>query len=303
MIDRNELSEKELWEVLPTTDGQERAEVLLALAKQASYRNSSEEALALCETAHEIYKSLGATAADADIANAYTGIGYSLKQLNKTEEAVKVLGKAVDIYRADHFPFIDDLLRTQAIWYSEMDQWEKTLECHLEATRVNEVDGNQEWLAKSQFNVGVAYGHLGNFPEAIQQYRLAREIFKKLKMVPEVGNCDEAVAEAYVELGNWELAIEAGYRALDIARTTGSNERQMWTLYHLGKARVLKENFEMAEIELNQALELSKVFDEVNWKFVVSVESEIANLMRLKKRFEEADAIDARIATIRDILG
>jgi tetratricopeptide (TPR) repeat protein len=303
VIDRNELSEKELWEVLPTTDGQERAEVLLALAKQASYRNSSEEALALCETAHEIYKSLGATAADADIANAYTGIGYSLKQLNKTEEAVKVLGKAVDIYRADHFPFIDDLLRTQAIWYSEMDQWEKTLECHLEATRVNEVDGNQEWLAKSQFNVGVAYGHLGNFPEAIQQYRLAREIFKKLKMVPEVGNCDEAVAEAYVELGNWELAIEAGYRALDIARTTGSNERQMWTLYHLGKARVLKENFEMAEIELNQALELSKVFDEVNWKFVVSVESEIANLMRLKKRFEEADAIDARIATIRDILG
>jgi tetratricopeptide (TPR) repeat protein len=292
-----------LWAVLPTTDGQERAEVLLALAKQVGYRGSNEEALALCEAAHEIYRSLGATAADADIANAYTGIGYSLKQLNKTEEAVKVLAKAVDIYREDQFPYIDDLLRTQAIWYSEIDQWDKTLECHLEATRVNEIDGNQEWLAKSQFNVGVAYGHLGNFPEAIQHYRSAREIFKKLKMVPEVGNCDEAVAEAYVELGNWELAMESGYRALNIAKTTGSAERQMWTLYHLGKALVLKEEFDVAENNLEQALEFAKNSEEINWKFVVSVESEIANLMRLLGRFEQANETDARIATIREILG
>ena len=102
-----------MWKLLPQRDGEERADVLLALSKKAGYRGANEEALALAETAQDIYISLGATAADADIANAYTGISYSLKQLNKTEEAIRVLNKAVDIYREDHYPYIDDLLRTK----------------------------------------------------------------------------------------------------------------------------------------------------------------------------------------------
>jgi tetratricopeptide (TPR) repeat protein len=302
-IEDKELNEKQLWEILPHRDGQGRAEVLLALSKQAGFRGSFEEALALAETAQEIYKSLGATVADEDIANAFTGISYSLKQLNKTEEAVRVLDKAVAIYREDHFPFVDDLLRTQAIWYSEMGQWEKTLDCHLEATRVNEIDGNQEWLAKSQYNVGVAYGHLGNFPEAVKQYKLAREIFKSLRMVAEVSRCDEALAEAYVELGGWELALEAGNRALDVARTAGWLVRLSWIYFHLGKAKVLAEDFDQAEVDLSDALILANRADETDWNLIVSIESETANLLRLKNRFQEADAIDARIATIREILG
>jgi tetratricopeptide (TPR) repeat protein len=131
--------------LLPQRDGEERADVLLALSKKAGYRGANEEALALAETAQDIYTSLGSTAADADIANAYTGISYSLRQLNKTEEAIRVLDKAVDIYREDHFPYIDDLLRTKGIWHSELGDWESTLQCHLEAVRVNEIDGNQEW--------------------------------------------------------------------------------------------------------------------------------------------------------------
>ena len=302
-IEDKELNEKQLWEILPHRDGQGRAEVLLALSKQAGFRGSFEEALALAETAQEIYKSLGATVADEDIANAFTGISYSLKQLNKTEEAVRVLDKAVAIYREDHFPFVDDLLRTQAIWYSEMGQWEKTLDCHLEATRVNEIDGNQEWLAKSQYNVGVAYGHLGNFPEAVKQYKLAREIFKSLRMVAEVSRCDEALAEAYVELGGWELALEAGNRALDVARTAGWLVRLSWIYFHLGKAKVLAEDFDQAEVDLSDALILANRADETDWNLIVSIESETANLLRLKNRFQEADAIDARITTIREILG
>jgi tetratricopeptide (TPR) repeat protein len=302
-IEDKELNEKELWEVLPTRDGQERAEVLLALCKQAGYRGSNEEALVLAETAQEIYKSLGATVADEDIANAFTGISYSLKKLNKTDEAVKVLDKAVAIYREDHFPFVDDLLRTQAIWYSEMGQWDKTLDCHLEATRVNEIDGNQEWLAKSHFNVGVAYSHLENFPEAVKQYKLARDIFKSMKLVAEVSRCDEALAEAYVELENWQLALEAGNRALDVAKTAGWSVRLSWIYFHLGKARVLAEDFDQAEIDLSDAKILANRCDELDWSLIASIETETANLLRLSNRFQEADAIDARIATIREILG
>ena len=303
MIDENPMTERQMWDALPHAVGEEKAELLLALCRQATFRNAGDEALALAESAKEIYDSLGAAAANADLAEAYTGIGYSLKNLNRTAEAASTLEKAVEIHRQDHFPFIDDLLRTQAIWYSEMGDWESTLRCHLEAVTVNEVDGNQEWLAKSLFNVGVAYGHLDNFPEAILKYKKARDIFKELKMVVEVGMCDESISEAYVELGNGELGLEAAKRALDVATTSDMQVRIMWSSYHLGKAYLLLADFEQAESALARAHFLAQSNERIDFKFLVGVEEEEANLMRLTNRVEAAEAIERRLTTIREILG
>ena len=303
MIEENPMTERQMWEALPHVQGEEKAELLLALCKQATYRNAGDEALALAESAKEIYDSLGGIAANADLAEAYTGIGYSLKQLNRTAEAARTLEKAVEIHRQDHFPFVDDLLRTQAIWYSELGDWDSTLRCHLEAVTVNEVDGNQEWLAKSLFNVGVAYGHLDRHTEAILKYKQARDIFKELKMVVEVGMCDECISEAHVELGNGELALEAAKNALDVARTADNQVRIMWSSFHLGQAQVLLKDYEQAESSLTTARYLAQAAEQINFKFLVFVEEEEANLMRLTNRIEAAEAIERRLTTIREILG
>ena len=302
-ISEEEMNEKQMWELLPHKVGEEKAELLLALSKQASYRGAGEESLALAESAQEIYQSLGALASNSDIANAYTGISYSLKQLNKTEEALKVMNKVVEIYKSDHLPFVDDLLRTQATWYSELGEWEKTLECHKQAVTVNEIDSNQEWLAKSQFNVGVAYAHLSNFDEAIRHYQISRNIFKSLKMVPEVARCDEAIAEAFVELGNGELALAAGIRALDIARILGWQRRVIWTQFHIGKAQVLLGNSDAAEAAFEEAIYLVPQQEEFDWNFIVALFTEKAKLLRLSDRNTDAGKLEARIATIRETLG
>ena len=302
-ISEEEMNEKQMWELLPHKVGEEKAELLLALSKQASYRGAGEESLALAESAQEIYQSLGALASNSDIANAYTGISYSLKQLNKTEEALKVMNKVVEIYKSDHLPFVDDLLRTQATWYSELGEWEKTLECHKQAVTVNEIDSNQEWLAKSQFNVGVAYAHLSNFDEAIRHYQISRNIFKSLKMVPEVARCDEAIAEAFVELGNGELALAAGIRALDIARILGWQRRVIWTQFHIGKAQVLLGNSDAAEAAFEEAIYLVPQQEEFDWTFIVALFTEKAKLLRLSDRNTDAGKLEARIATIRETLG
>ena len=302
-ISEEEMNEKQMWELLPHKVGEEKAELLLALSKQASYRGAGEESLALAESAQEIYQSLGALASNSDIANAYTGISYSLKQLNKTEEALKVMNKVVEIYKSDHLPFVDDLLWTQATWYSELGEWEKTLECHKQAVTVNEIDSNQEWLAKSQFNLGVAYAHLSNFDEAIRPYQISRNIFKSLKMVPEVARCDEAIAEAYVELGNGELALAAGIRALDIARILGWQRRVIWTQFHIGKAQVLLGNSDAAEAAFEEAIYLVPQQEEFDWNFIVALFTEKAKLLRLSDRNTDAGKLEARIATIRETLG
>ena len=302
-IEDKDPSEKELWQQLPQTDGEERAEVLLRLAQQATYRGAGDEALALAETASEIYQSLGAKAANADIANAYTGIGYSLKELHRTEDAVKALSKAVDIYRSDHYPFVDDLLRTQAIWYSEMDDWQNALRCHLEAVQVNEIDGNQEWLAKSLYNVAVAYGQLKNYPEAITTYRRARDLFKERKAIVEVARCDESIAGILTEMKDGAEALVHANRALDVARTLANDARIAWYLAIKGEAHCLLEEWDEANEALASALFTARSMYETDWELIVGIETAQAVVFRATEREEMAAEIEGRLATVREILG
>jgi tetratricopeptide (TPR) repeat protein len=301
-IEEKDPSEKELWQQLPQTDGEERAEVLLQLAQQATYRGAGDEALALAETASEIYESLGARAANADIANAYTGISYSLKELRRTEAAVNVLGKAVDIYRKDHYPFVDDLLRTQAIWYGELGDWQNNLNCQLEAVRVNEIDGNHEWLSKSLYNVAVAYGQLKNYPEAITTYRRARELFKEQKAVVEVARCDEALAEVLIESKEGADALLHIGRALDVAQTLNNDVRITWCLYIKGEALSLLEQWDEAEEVLASARFTADRL-ETDWNLLLGIETAQATLYRATGRAELAADIEGRLATVREILG
>jgi len=149
----------------------------------------------------------------------------------------------------------------------------------------------------------VAYGHLDRHTEAILKYKQARDIFKELKMVVEVGMCDECISEAHVELGNGELALEAAKNALDVARTADNQVRIMWSSFHLGQAQVLLKDYEQAESSLTTARYLAQAAEQINFKFLVFVEEEEANLMRLTNRIEAAEAIERRLTTIREILG
>jgi tetratricopeptide (TPR) repeat protein len=298
-----EISENEMWEQLPYKVGEEKAELLLALSKKVYGRGSGDDALALAESAQEIYESLGSEIYKQDIAHAYTGISHSLKKLNKTEEAIKVIDKAVDLLKDEHYPYIDDLYRTKAIWHSELEQWDKTLECHLDSVRVNEIDGDDEWLAKSQYNVGVAYGHLNDYTSAINQYQIARDIFKKLKAVPEVARCDEAISSAYIELGFGEQALEYGKKALAVARIGNWPVRLMWILANIGQAHMLMENIQEAEASFNEANYLAITVDETDRFFIVQINQEICKLLRITNRDDEAEVLAERIKTIQEILG
>jgi hypothetical protein len=77
----------------------------------------------------------------------------------------------------------------------------------------------------------------------------------------------------------------------------------MWSSYHLGKAQVLLKDFEQAGNALASAHFLAQSNEHIDYKFLVRVEEEEANLMRLTNRIEAADEIERRLTTIREILG
>ena len=289
-----------MWQILPTKVGIERAEILLELSRRASFRNSCEESLALAEEARDDLIKAGA--AESLMVKAYTAESYALAQLNRKIEAANVLGKVVEISRSNEDPFIDDHLRMQATWYADMEDWQASLECQLEAIRVNEIDGDQQWLARSLFLAAGCYQNLKDYPLAIDHYKRARVIYKTEKNVNEVGNCDIWIGECYATLGNGEMAITYANQALDIARLI---DRTPWVVMGLlvkGKGYALLADFEMAENYLQEAHYTLIGFDSTQWALIIEIKSELINIYRQTNRFGLADEVEARIATIREIL-
>lgn len=299
-IDNKETEDQELWKQLPNTEGEERAELFIQLAQQAIYRSSGTEALALAEEAHEIYKAMGAKASSIAMANAITGIGYSLKELNRVDEATKALDGAIDLLRQSNHPFLIDTLRTKASWYGEEGNWHKALESYVEAAQINEVDGISEFYARDLFSVAHCYHELGSWSEVITYGLKAREIFKEQKMVFEISWCDLNIADAHAELKDGEQAIFWGRKANDIATLRKDNEMICKSSFVMAKGYKVLEKYQDAENLLLAAQDL--VAKSGDWPQITKIEKELISIYRLTERNTEADEAERRLSTLTEVV-
>jgi len=279
-IDNKETEDQELWKQLPNTEGEERAELLIQLAQQALYRSSGNEALALAEQAHAIYQGLGARASSIAMANAITGIGYSLKELKH--------------------PFLVDTLGTKASWYGEQGKWSEALASYSEIAQINELDSNTEFYARDLFSICHCYHELGNWSEVITYGLKAREIFKEEKMIFEISWCDLNIADAHAELGDGEQAIFWGRKANDIATLRKDNEMICKSNFVMAKGYKILEKYQDAENLLLAAQDL--VAKSSDWPQITKIERELISIYRLTERNTEADEAERRLSTLTEVV-
>ena len=299
-IDNKETEDQELWKLLPNTEGEERAELLIQLAQQAIYRSSGDEALVLAEQAHEIYKAMGAKASSIAMANAITGIGYSLKELNKVDEATTALDGAIDLLRDSKHPFLVDTLRTKASWYGEQGNWLKALNTYVESAQINEVDSNREFYARDLIAIANCYHELGNWSETITYALKAREIFKERKMVVEISWCDLNIADSHAELHDGEQAIFWGRKANDVGVLRKDDEVICKSNYVMARGYKLLEKYQDAENLLLVAQEL--VARSADWTQITKIEKELSIIYRLTNRDTDADEVERRLCALTEIV-
>jgi tetratricopeptide (TPR) repeat protein len=299
-IEHRETEDQALWKQLPHTEGEERAELLIQLAQQAVYRDSGSEALALAEQAHEIYKSMGATASSAGLANAITGIGYSLRQLNRVDEATKVLDSAIALLHENGYPFVVDTMRTKAVWLSESKQWEEAFSTYLEIVRLNEIDGDERFVAKDLFNAAHCLHEMERWDEVISMALRAREIFKAEKMVFEISWCDLNMASAHAHLGDGLKAIEWGQRANDIGALRKDQEMICKSNYVMALGHIALEHFGDAESKLMTAQEI--VAGSGDWEQITKIEKALIRVYRAVGRHDEANEAERRLGTLQEIV-
>lgn len=301
MSEEAEYTAEELWDLIPRTSGKVRADVMMSLAKKIGHR-SKHDALSLMESAKEIYEDPANEALISEKANVYMGLAYAYNQLELVPEALVEIAKAIELYRQDGFSFQDDLLRAQADMFGKVGNWQAALECQLEAIRLNEIEGDQKFLALSFQNAGNCLGELGQFAEAIAYFKKAVAIYTEIQDLEEVGSCFEKLAEFNLELGENIEAISYGQRALDLSFYQYGGDSLAKTYLILTKAFLAQGDLETSGRHLIDAQGLVNYSSEKNWKLIAEVEQTRISHLKAGGFADAADEAEVRLETLRELV-
>jgi len=219
------VTEEMLWDRIPEVHGADRANTYYELSARIFARGQYDEALALAETARDIFSELGAAESSEGLAQAYSAIGYNLNQLKRMDEAATAMSKAVEILRESKSPLSLELACTLGEWWYASKNYAKVVEIMDECAQEHLVDGNQIGAANDLHLLGCAYRELKQYDQAITTFKEARLIFKTEKEVIQVARCDQKIASCYVELGDGEKAIESARKAIDVFETGHDHRR------------------------------------------------------------------------------
>ena len=296
------ITEEMLWDRIPEVDGEERASTYYELSARIYARGQYDEALALAETARDIYSTLGDSAPSEGLAQAYSAIGYNLNQLKRMDEAATAMSKAVEILRENKSPIALELACTLGEWWYTSKQYDKVVETMNECAQEHLVDGNEIGAANDLHLIGCAERELKNYERSIDAFKEARALFKRNKEVIHVARCDQKIASCLIELGEGELALETARKAVDVFETGHDHRRETFAQFEYGKAQILLEKFDDALATLEQVLSVVSEDEPKDFEFIVDVETRIAKIIRMQGRSEEADEIERRLKSVQETL-
>ena len=302
MSKENKPDEKELWKKIPSTQGADRAEAFIELSHLAYDRGDHKAALALCQSAREIYEGLPTYVDTSKLLHVYEGITWSLRRLDRDAEAAQVALDAVVLLKEEDPAAATEMFRDAGRFFYAAGEFEKSLECHSQALTDCNPDMSDTNMGCDEYNCGSAMVQLKRYAEALPHLLAARKYFKKSKEPERIYYCDEYITVCYIELNNSVEAINYAQKILDFAVTAQKRVLETWARYRMGCAKVLIGELDEAEEELRQALSMNANSGDVDWDLAVEVELEIAKILITKGRVAEADEITRRLANLKDIL-
>ena len=295
------VTEEMLWERIPQTSGLERANTFYELSARIYARGQYDEALALAESARDIYAELGPIGTSDGLAQAYSAIGYNLNQLKRNSEAATAMSKAVEILRESKSPLAIDLACTLGEWWFGSKNYEKTIECMRDCVQEHLVEGNEGGAANDLHLIGCAYRELNQHEQSLSAFKDARLLFKNLKEVINVARCDQKIAHALIEIGDGESALIAAQKSLDVFITAHDHRRETYSLLELGKAQILTGQEQEGLDTLERVLEISTESEWKDFEFIVDIERRIAGVLRSLGRLDEADEIERRLTSVTEV--
>jgi len=294
--------EQELWQQVAQSEGTQQADAYVALSRLAFEKGKYKDSLAMCEIARDLFEQESVINHPRELFDVNVGISKNYEELGKRYEAAEALGKAIEAAALIDIEAVDDLLREQGRHWYAVKEYINSLECHQEAMKLSGLDLRDSSAGIDYLNIGMCHHAMKKYTEAIEILRKAREIFKESNDPEWMITCDEELAEIYVALGNAVEIEYYGRRALDF-HTTIQNHRHMWWLkYYIAVAYRLNGDLDEASVWCEDAKSLALAMGYQEWKFLVKVDKEIAEMLIIKGRIDEANEILRRIKSVEEII-
>ena len=302
MSKENKPEEKELWDLIPSTQGADRAKTYVELSHLAYDRGDHKAALALCQSAREIYEGLTEFVGTSQMLHVFEGITWSLRRLDRDEEAAYVALDAVTLLKDDDPSAATEMFRDAGRFFYSAGEYQKSLDCHELALG----DVNPEL---SDITIGVDYCNCGSsliqlerYAEAIPHLLSAREYFKKAKEPERVYYTDEYLATAFTHVKNGVEALTFAQKSLDFAITAQNACFETWSRYRLGCALVLMGELDDALEHLREAISMNAKAHNTDWDLAIDAETEVANILIQKGRVGEANEILRRLEGLKEVM-
>ena len=294
--------EKELWQRAANNEGSIRADAYIGLGRIAFDKSKFKESLALCETAREIFESLGKSEYQREIFDVSVGISKNYGELKLAGKAAKALGEAIEAAEIIGIEEIDDLYRDQGRYFFDAGEYENSIACHKRAIESTEQYFRDESLGIDYFNIGMGLYELGRYEESIDAYLKSRQGYAGDKEIANVADCDYRICGNYAKLENAVQIEYYGRRALDFF-TMINDYRKIWNLkYYLGIAAKALGELEKAGELFEEAKNLAQAMGWQEWEFFITVDKEIAYLCEANGMSDQAREILRRIASVEEIV-
>jgi len=263
------------------TEGRERAEVLDELSHIAYRKDNYTECLHLVDTSIEIYYKLGGVDVYLkELIHLYKGMSHCFEHLKRFEEAAGAFEHLAGLHyiAEDHEGQIWATRAAARAWY-EVKEWQKSLDGHIAATKLIDLDATPFSMGMDQINIGMALAKLKRDEEAVDAYLGARSYFKEAKNPEYVNWCDNYLAMVYINLENGPEAKFHAQHYFNYSKIAQNIGMEAYARYRLGVALLICEDYIDAENHLKRSIKLLTLEDDKDWEDIIAANKWIAKAL------------------------
>ncbi len=196
---------------------------------------------------------------DEQLAFSLNSLGQSYRELNRLDDAERVLTQSVELFRkVGNRPLEADSTSTLAFVHLYRGDLEKAEASGMEAYRIGKEIGNEWAQAYGLFTPGYVHLERGDWGMAIDAWEEMVDHAEKGGFLAAQTGPASDLAYLYVQLGDVDGGIARLERVAEFA-TSKFKDWRGWPLGALGRALVQRGDLERADVVLRDALDHDRV--------------------------------------------
>jgi len=299
--DQNEgPKERDLWNSLPSLHGIERGQTYFDLSLLAFEKGQHTKSLALAESACDCFLS---HSDDLGYANCLTCVAFNLKELNRMQEAIRTLIKAVirfaRVFDEQEWEYRFYL----AQWLADSKEYDLAYLQFQKLLEHSRYEGFAFAIAGASDNVAKMLCEMGKCDEAIQYFKEAQEILKREKEPASVAITDLWIARCYNHIKDGFSAISYATQAVAVFESTNDGLSRAQAHTQLGRALNNLGQFEEALATFETAHKYVTGSKSIDFNAIYKIQKGKVLALRGLGRESEAEVIERRNAAIKEIMG